>query len=83
MPENYELFKNNDVDLIFGKEIVSLFHTADYRICNLEGCFTNDDATPKLKDGPNIKAPCDFLHTSPEEYLLSRFLLLESINSGL
>ncbi len=56
-PINYDLFSAGDIESLFGKEIVSIFKSADYRICNLEGCFTEEGTKPKLKDGPNIKAP--------------------------
>lgn len=56
-PINYQLFRDGQVETLFGKEILSVFNRADYSVCNLEGCFTDDDAKPKLKYGPNIRAP--------------------------
>lgn len=56
MPCNYSLFEKGDVQALFGEKLCELFALADYRICNLEGCFT-DNNTPIEKAGPNIKAP--------------------------
>lgn len=58
-PINFQLFSDGITENIFDKEIISIFNSADYSICNLEGCFTGDNTPPKLKDGPNIKAPKD------------------------
>lgn len=56
-PINYQLFSEGKTEEIFGKEICEIFNRADYSICNLEGCFTDENTAPKLKDGPNIRAP--------------------------
>ncbi len=56
MPCNYDLFSAGDIKALFGEELCGLFASADLRICNLEGCFTDGD-TPIEKIGPVIKAP--------------------------
>ena len=56
-PVNYELFSEGNVKAIFGEEVNSIFSAADYAVCNLEGCFTDSDTVPKVKDGPKIRAP--------------------------
>lgn len=56
MPCNYELFSAADTAALFGERLCELFASADYRICNLEGCFTDGDA-PIEKAGPAIHAP--------------------------
>lgn len=56
-PINYEQFSEGVADRIFGDRICNIFKNADFSICNLEGCFTDDPSTIKLKDGPNIRAP--------------------------
>ncbi len=56
MPCNYSLFETGNAQALFGERLCELFALADYRICNLEGCFTDND-TPIEKAGPNIKAP--------------------------
>lgn len=56
MPCNYELFSNGDTRELFGDKLCSLFASADCRVCNFEGCFTDSDS-PIEKTGPNIKAP--------------------------
>ena len=58
MPCNYALFAAGDTQALFGKKLCDLFASADFRICNLEGCFTDND-TPIEKIGPNIKAPTE------------------------
>ena len=58
MPCNYELFRAGDVKTLFGEKLCTLFGSADYRICNFEGCFTDSD-TPIEKIGPSIKASVD------------------------
>ncbi len=55
---NYDLFRAGDTKSLFGEKLCSLFDSADYRVCNLEGCFTDSD-NPIEKIGPNIKAPTD------------------------
>ena len=48
---NVNYFSKGDVDSLFGKEIMSLFTKADYRVCNLEGALT--DYPDKIrKTGP-------------------------------
>ncbi len=58
MPCNYELFSKGDTQALFGKKLCDLFASADFRICNLEGCFTDSDQ-PIEKIGPSIKAPTE------------------------
>ena len=58
MPCNYELFSVGDTKSLFGEKLCSLFASADYRICNFEGCFTDSDKAIE-KIGPSIKAPVD------------------------
>ncbi len=58
MPCNYELFASGDAHALFGERLCDLFASADIRVCNLEGCFTDSDQ-PIEKIGPNIKAPTD------------------------
>lgn len=56
MPVNYALFSAGDAEALFGRRLCDLFASADLRVCNLEGCFTDSDQ-PIEKCGPNIKAP--------------------------
>ncbi len=56
MPCNYELFSAGDPSALFGDRLCELFSSADLRICNFEGCFTDGDS-PIEKTGPVIKAP--------------------------
>ena len=56
MPCNYELFSAGDARALFGERLCDLFASADYRLCNFEGCFTDSDR-PIEKVGPCIKAP--------------------------
>lgn len=56
MPCNYDLFSAGDTKALFGDRLCELFASADYRVCNLEGCFTDCD-TPIDKIGPAIHAP--------------------------
>ena len=56
MPCNYELFSAGDAQALFGDKLCALFASADYRVCNFEGCFTDSDL-PIEKIGPSIKAP--------------------------
>lgn len=58
MPCNYDLFRVGDAKSLFGEKLCSLFASADYRICNFEGCFTDSDKAIE-KIGPSIKAPVD------------------------
>lgn len=56
MPCNYDLFTQGDIQTLFGDKLCRLFASADYRVCNFEGSFTDSEA-PIEKTGPNIKAP--------------------------
>lgn len=56
-PINYRYFSEGNIEKLFAKEILSIFKSGDYRVCNLEGCFVEENAKPKVKDGPNIRAP--------------------------
>ncbi len=56
MPCNYDLFSAGDTKALFGDRLCELFASAVYRVCNLEGCFTDSD-TPIDKIGPAIHAP--------------------------
>ncbi len=56
MPCNYALFQSGDIQTLFGEKLCTLFASADYRVCNFEGCFTDSDQ-PIEKVGPSIKAP--------------------------
>ena len=56
MPCNYDLFSAGDTQALFGEKLCALFASADYRVCNFEGCFTDSDR-PIEKIGPSIKAP--------------------------
>ena len=56
MPCNYELFESGDTQALFGKKLCDLFASADYSVCNFEGCFTDGNSSVE-KIGPNIKAP--------------------------
>ena len=58
MPCNYELFSKGDARTLFGNKLCDLFASADFRVCNLEGCFTDSDR-PIEKIGPCIKAPTE------------------------
>ena len=53
---NINLFTSGDADSLFGKKICELFHSADYRICNLEGVLTDDEERQE-KTGPVLVAP--------------------------
>lgn len=56
MPCNYDLFAAGDTQALFGDRLCALFASADYRVCNFEGGFTDSDK-PIEKIGPSIKAP--------------------------
>ena len=56
MPCNYDLFSAGDAQAIFGEKLCALFASADFRVCNFEGGFTESDK-PIEKIGPSIKAP--------------------------
>ena len=56
-PKNaHGFFKEGKIDRLFSKEIIELFRTADFSICNLEGALTHAE-TKIPKCGPNLKAP--------------------------
>lgn len=55
MPCNYDLFAAGDTQALFGDRLCALFASADYRVCNFEGGFTDSDK-PIEKIGPSIKA---------------------------
>ncbi len=61
VPKNFELFRSGDTEALFGSRVCELFQTADYRVCNLEGCLT-DSGEPIAKMGPSVKAPTDTLY---------------------
>ena len=56
-PINYQLFADGKEETIFDRKICEIFQSCDYRVCNLEGCFTDEHSPKKLKYGPNIRAP--------------------------
>lgn len=58
---NIELFKSGGLDALFGSRIIELFRSADYSVCNPEGCFT-DTGVPVEKVGPIVKAPTDSIN---------------------
>ena len=58
---NMELFREGKKEEIFGKKVCELFESADYSVCNLEGCLT-DTGIPVEKVGPTVKAPTDTLN---------------------
>ena len=60
VPNNIALFQAGDTEALFGSRVVSLFQSADYSVCNLEGCLT-DTGEPIEKIGPLVKAPTDCL----------------------
>lgn len=62
MPCNYEQFSAGDAQVLFGEKLCALFASADFRVCNFEGCFTDSDQ-PIEKIGPSIKAPVSTIKT--------------------
>lgn len=56
VPSNFGKFSEGDISHLFGEKIISLFKTADYRICNLEGALTDRPGACE-KTGPVIYAP--------------------------
>lgn len=58
---NMELFQKGDTKTLFGDRVCELFQSADYSVCNLEGCLT-DKSEPVEKVGPSVKAPTDALN---------------------
>lgn len=60
VPSNFDRFSAGDTDSLYGEKICSLFQSADYRICNLEGALT--DRPGKCdKTGPVVFAPTSVL----------------------
>lgn len=53
---NLSLFCSGDVQNLFGEELVCLFKSAEFCICNLEGPLTGSDQRIE-KSGANLKAP--------------------------
>lgn len=53
---NYSLFERADTEALMGRELISIFQSADYIFLNLEVALTNTD-TAIRKAGPNLKAP--------------------------
>lgn len=49
--QNVSFFSKGDTDSLFGKEIIQLFSSADFTICNLEGALT-DHLDKCRKTGP-------------------------------
>lgn len=56
-PVNFQQFSEGIAESVFDEKIVGIFDQADYSVCNLEGAFTAESTAPKLKYGPNIRAP--------------------------
>ena len=55
---NSSLFRDGNVEKLFGEEVVGIFRNADYRIANLEMPLTNA-CKPIQKCGPNLMASTD------------------------
>ena len=53
---NYSFFAEGDINALIDDKLLSLLHSADYRIFNLEVPLT-DIENPIRKDGPNLIAP--------------------------
>ena len=53
--ENEILFEKNEIERLFGNEILELFENSNLSLANLEGSFTDGNMSIK-KSGPNIKA---------------------------
>ena len=56
MSRNVRFFETADISSLFGEELVQMFASANYAICNLEGAFTDHDERG-VKTGPLITAP--------------------------
>ena len=56
VPKNFDLFTQGDTTALFGEKVCGLFKSADYSVCNLEGCLT-DTGVAVEKIGPSVKAP--------------------------
>ncbi len=50
------LFAEGKIEQLFSQEVIELFQSAGFSICNLEGALTNCDVK-RPKCGPNFKAP--------------------------
>ena len=53
---NWKFFSNGDTKALFGDEIVKIFHSADFRVLNLEAPLINE-GIEKKKCGPHLYAP--------------------------
>lgn len=53
---NYLYFNQGSIQSLFDDKLISLLHSADYRIFNLETPLT-DRETPISKDGPTLMSP--------------------------
>ena len=53
---NIDLFMRGDLNELVGNELMDIFHSASYRIFNLEVPLT-DTEKPIIKQGPNLSAP--------------------------
>lgn len=62
VPSNFDRFVAGDLAYLFGDTICSLFRSADYRICNLEGALTDRPGKCE-KTGPVIYAPTATVRT--------------------
>ena len=58
-------FQNQDITTLFDEQFRSRIKSADYRICNLEGCLT-DGAQKTKKCGPVVYAPTSVIKTYKE-----------------
>ena len=65
VPENFELFAEGRTKELFGDRVCGLFGSADYSVCNLEGCLT-DTGEAVEKTGPTVKAPTATLRALSE-----------------
>ena len=61
VPKNFDLFASGDTGALFGDKLCELFSSADYSVCNLEGCLT-DTGVAVEKIGPSVKAPTETLN---------------------
>lgn len=60
VPSNFDKFEDGNTAYLFGEKICSLFRSADYCICNLEGALTNRPSLSE-KTGPLVYAPTSVL----------------------
>lgn len=56
VPSNFNKFSEGNMSYLFGDEILRLFDSADFRICNLEGALTDLPGECE-KTGPALYAP--------------------------